>query len=147
MPATTSPTTARRVEALRRVRDLSRSPTPTTAVGMCLRNTREALDVHAGAPDAIAAWRTAEHQHRVEDRIGLLRVPPGVPLFWDGGSQGHGHVALAAKTPGWCWSVDIARLGYWDRVPVRQIERRWGLPFLGWTADLNGVVVYDGNAR
>ena len=61
-------------------------------------------------------------------------------MWWIGGSSGHGHVALSAGN-GMCWSGDIRRGGYFDLVPIAEIGRRWGLQFVGWTRDINGVTV------
>jgi hypothetical protein len=69
-----------------------------------------------------------------------MKVPRGYPVFWSGGSAGHGHIAIAAGD-GACWSTDIRRPGYFDRVPIDEIRTAWGLTLLGWTTDLNGEPV------
>lgn len=141
----TTKTRRRAPEWLRRVRALARAPRPTTEVGMCLRETREVLGVGAAALDAIGAWKAARFKHPTV--LDHSRIPAGVPIFWAGGSAGHGHVAIAAKKRGYCWSVDKKRPGHWDRVPIDSITHDWRLQFLGWTEDLNGVRVYPRTER
>lgn len=108
--------------------------------GMCLRETRLAMGIGAGAPDAIGAWRRAKRRHPEKDPANF---PRGVPVFWSGGSEGHGHVAIATGHNGMCWTVDKLRPGFWDRVPIDSITREWRLNLLGWTEDLNGRPVPD----
>lgn len=125
------------VQAARR---LAGSPTPTSEVGMCLRETRECFNVGRAAEDAIGAWRMAKRKHPTTN---VDEIPGAVPIYWAGGSEGHGHVGIKAFRRGYCWSMDIRRPGYWDRVPISEIHDKWGLTFLGWTEDLNGVTVYE----
>lgn len=107
---------------------------PRYDTGMCLRATRRLYDVPALYGDAAAAAAQVEH------RLRLLDAPAGALLWWTGGSHGHGHVALYAGD-GYCWSVDIRRPGYFDKVPVVSITREWGLTFIGASLDVNGVKV------
>lgn len=117
---------------------------PTTEPGMCLRETRECYGIGPMWPDAITAWQRARRKH---PSPALSEIPKGVPVFWSGGSEGHGHVAIAAEKDGYCWSVDILRSGYWDRVLISKITTDWGLTFLGWTEDLNGTTVWTPTVR
>lgn len=130
---------SKRPDWLRHVLRLSRSSRPTTEVGYCLRETREVLGAGPGAPDAIGAWNAAQHKHPVPS---TAKIPPGAPLFWSGGSAGHGHVAVKAFKRGQCWTVDFERPGYWNRVRIDDITTDWHLTFLGWPEDINGVRVY-----
>jgi hypothetical protein len=62
-------------------------------------------------------------------------------VFWEGGSHGAGHIAITAGRflrITWCRSSDIKRLGWFNRVPIALISRKWGLTLLGTTKDLNG---------
>lgn len=120
----------------------SRSPHPTSEVGMCKREVRECLGVTVSrSADAAECWREAKHKHPETDP---RRIPRGVPVFWTGGSSGHGHVALATGFRGECFSTDIRRPGYFDKVPIDLIEAKWGLELVGWTEDFDGVRVFDG---
>lgn len=129
------------VHPIREARRRSESSSPTSEPGMCLREVRECLEVGPAAADAIGAWNAAKYKHAAA-QVRLADVPAGVPIFWSGGSGGHGHVAIAAVKRGYCWSTDIRRPGYFDRVPIAEIAAKWGLAILGWTEDLNGVRVY-----
>jgi len=138
----TTTKTRKRAHPIREAASRSRSKVPTSEVGWCLREVRECLLVGERAPDAISAWHAAEHRHAVSPGTAGAydRIPPGVPIFWSGGK--HGHVAIMAVKRGYCWSTDIRRPGYFDRVPISEIRAKWGYAFLGWTEDLNGVKVY-----
>lgn len=124
--------------AIETARTRSESRTPTSEAGMCLREVRECFGVGPGASDAIGAWNAAEHKHHETDPH---KIPRGVPVFWAGGSAGHGHIAISTGFAK-CWSTDIRRSGFFDRVPITEIHEKWGLTLLGWTEDLNGVRVY-----
>lgn len=110
------------------------------APGMCLMYTRTWLEIPGGTVDAITAWHNAKHKH-IQGRDRDAQHPPkGAPVFWGGGSAGHGHIALAVNDH-MGRSTDTAstgavgtRDGDWWRV-------NWGLPYLGWTEDLNGVLI------
>lgn len=142
------PWNMRRAHPLSEAARRSRAPHPTSEVGYCLREVRELLNAPAAADDAIGAWEAARYKHPTSD---LASIPAAAPIFWSGGSSGHGHIAVAARyrlrdrllrRPRKCWSTDIRRPGYFDLVPIDEIHDRWGLTFLGWTEDLNGVRVY-----
>ena len=103
----------------------------------CLKFVRLCYGIPAREADAIAAWRTAKHKHPQTD---AAKIPRGYPVFWEGGSASHGHIAISAGN-GFCWSTDIRRTGFMDRVPIDEIRAKWGLTLLGWTEDINGVTV------
>jgi hypothetical protein len=107
---------------------------PQHAVGMCLSMVVDCFGVQHGVPDAISSWNMSKSKHHESNPD---RIPRGVPVFWAGGSAGHGHVAISAGN-GMCWSTDIKRNGFFDVVPIEQIHNQWGLTLLGWTSDLNG---------
>lgn len=111
---------------------------PAFAVGMCKKQTRLAYGVPSdGSDDATEAWRNTDH--RLAGPADA--APKGALVWWTGGSDGHGHVAIADGA-GYVWSVDIKRAGYWDRVPVGEISRSWPrLQLAGITADIDGVRV------
>lgn len=107
---------------------------PQFGVGTCLMQVRKCYGIAAREPDATSAWRTARVKHT------NMRAPRGYPLFWTGGSAGHGHIAIATGD-GNCWSTDIDRPGFFDLCPIEQIAAQWGLTEAGWAEDINGVTV------
>lgn len=125
--------------AVKAARLKSKSAHPTDGEGMCLQQVRECFGVAGGTPDAITAWEQAKHKHPETD---VTKIPRNVPVFWSGGSHGHGHIAIATGDAR-CWSTDIMRAGYFDRVSLAEIHAKWGLTLLGWTEDLNGVRVWS----
>ncbi len=135
-----------RERALERAAAQSKSG-PTFGKDECLIRVRKLYGADAigdfdgdGSADAEDGWKATKHRHPAP--LQLDAIPAGVPLWWGGGSADHGHVAISAGR-GMCWSTDIRRTGRFDLVPIAEITREWGLPFLGWTEDINGVRVYD----
>jgi len=110
---------------------------PVYGSGQCLMRVRLAYGVTTTIPNAAASWAASTHKHPTTDPAS---IPRGVPIYWTGGSHGYGHVAIATGD-GNCWSTDIRRTGYFDLVPITEIHAKWGLTLVGWTDDVNGVVV------
>lgn len=121
---------------------------PKFGTGECMLRNRLLVDAPAigdydgdGMADAEDGWKYAKRKHpttRVND------IPGGCFVWWGGGSHDNGHVAFApVEKPGYCWSTDIERAGYFDLVPIGLITARWGLPLLGWSEDIDGVTVYE----
>lgn len=128
--------------AVKNARIRSKSDRPTSEAGMCLREVRECFSVGPTTPptdDAAEAWARAKHKHPETDPH---KIPRNVPVFWTGGIHGHGHIAIATGDSR-CWSTDILRSGYFDRVAIASIQAKWGLTLVGWSEDLNGVRVWS----
>lgn len=113
--------------------------------GMCLRWVRTMFAIPAagdydddGDADAVDAWKRARRRHP-----GALTPPAGVPVFWTGGSRGHGHVAMSLGN-GNVRSTDWPTAGQVGDVDIATLTARWGLPYAGWTEDLNGVTIPGG---
>lgn len=114
--------------AIRRARLAGRGP-----VGMCLSRVVDAYGFNHNCPDAITAWnRGVQHAE-----TNPAKIPAGYPVFWRGGSSGHGHIAISLGN-GQCISTDIIREGYFSVVPISLIHQKWGLTLLGYTTTLNG---------
>lgn len=115
----------------------------TNDPGMCLQQTRIWYEIAAKHPDASTGWRNAKY--RRTDR----KPPRGAPVWWTGGSSGHGHIGLALGD-GTFRSTDAAGRGKVGTVSLDYPEKQWGLKWGGWSADLNGVTIreikaiYDG---
>jgi hypothetical protein len=120
-------------QAIARARTQSKQG-PKFGTGLCLQRVRICYGIPALAADAIGAWNIAQTKHRVTDPTS---IPRGFPVFWSGGSDGHGHIAISAGG-GKCWSTDIERPGFFDYVDITEIRAKWGLTLLGYTEDLNG---------
>lgn len=104
----------------------------------CLSAVRQSLGVPGGVYDALTSWAGTKK------RRGLGTPPPGVPVWWGGGPNGH--IALSAGG-GMVWSNDIRRKGKIDMVPINEITKKWGKPYYGWSEDVNGVDVYNPKAN
>lgn len=127
--------------AIRTARARSKATRPTSAAGMCKREVRECYAIGSnGTADAAAAWAASPTKHRETD---ISKIPRGVPVYWTGGSHGHGHIAIST---GWgkVWSTDIMRTGYFDKVPTDLIHARWpDLVLVGWSEHVEGVRVIE----
>lgn len=125
---------------VQRARNLSRTAEPF-APYMCLQRTRELFGIPAQQPDATRAWLSAIGKHTAPSDLAerlawFRRIPAGAPLFWTGGSQGHGHIGVKAADDDYLWSVDVKRLGHWDR--VRLVDVWSSVKFAGWAEGFNG---------
>ena len=107
--------------------------------GYCLMFTRTMFAADALYRSAADAWIHADHQHPV--RTGAL-VPRGVPVWWLGGSEGFGHVAVSAGS-GMCWSTDWGGAGQVNLARIDDITTRWNLDLAGWSEDLNEQRVWQ----
>lgn len=113
-------------------------------VGMCAKWTREKYGLPAlgdfdrdGDADAVDMWQAC-----VLKEAGDRNPPAGVPVFWSGGSSGHGHAAISLGD-GFIRTIDRPRSGIVSTVPLGEIEKAWGLKYLGWTIDLYGHEIPD----
>lgn len=105
----------------------------------CQKECRVAYGVASdGTPSAAADWVRSQHKHRTDDP---KAIPRGALVRWTGGSHGYGHVAIATGD-GRCWSTDIITRGRRSLVDIDLIRQKWGLTLVGWTEDIDGVVVY-----
>lgn len=103
--------------------------TSTWAQGMCGQFCAAMFGYgFSGYRDAVTQWQQTPGTLR---HPAAADAPPGCLLYWGGGSQGHGHVAIADGFGG-CWSIDISGPGTVTHVQAGTISARWGLPYLGW---------------
>lgn len=114
----------------------------TYAPRQCAKWTREQFGIQAlgdfdgdGAADAEDMWKASKLKHP-----GDHNPPAGVPVFWGGGSEDNGHAAIAFAGRR-VRTIDRPAAGLVSTVPLDEIERVWGLPYLGWTEDLYGHVI------
>jgi hypothetical protein len=114
---------------------------PAFNKGECLYRCRLAFGIKVAVHDATLSWRESRTQHT---KTAIKDIPRGVPVYWTGGSEGNGHIAISVGN-GRCLSTDIHRRGFFDEVPITDINRLWGngLRFVGWSETLNGVRVWE----
>lgn len=117
------------------------------SVGMCMKWTRTMLGQPAvgdvdgdGDADAVDGWKSCKHKHP-----GDRNPPAGVPVFWGGGRNGYGHVGISLGNRTFR-GTDAPNPGLVGNVGLRWPEQHWGLTYLGWAEDLNGVLIVDENA-
>lgn len=107
--------------------------------GYCLKAIRTIFAVDALYVSAAEAWAGAKFKHKVTRGD---EVPRATPVYWTGGSQGYGHVAISVGG-GLCRSTDWKRVGYVDLARIDDITAKWGQQFQGWARDINAVTVKD----
>ena len=82
---------------------------------------------------AIEAWNGARDKHPGD------RTPPeGAPCYYRGGSYGHAVISVGG---GRIRSTDCTSATYVNNANLAWPERAWGYEYLGWTGDINGVVL------
>ena len=119
-------------------------------VGMCAKWTREKYGLPAlgdfdrdGDADAVDMWQAC-----VLKEAGDRNPPAGVPVFWSGGSKGHGHATVSLGN-GFVRTIDMSddglryQPGNVGTSTIDQITRVMGLMYLGWTHDLYGHEIPD----
>lgn len=125
-------------EALQSCADQSANG-PTFPYGTCQMQAHLRYLVPSdGTPDAATAFHNAVYKFRTDDPT---TAPRGAFHYWIGGSSGHGHVSLQRfLRHDATWSTDIKRTGYYDSVGVPDIHNSWGLTYVGWSLDNDGVL-------
>jgi hypothetical protein len=103
--------------------------------GHCLGWTREQADIPSRYTDAATAW---EHAHGRHPRD--ANPPKGAAVYWTGGSNGYGHVAVSLGH-GLVRSSDAGGAGVVATVPLRQLTREWHLTYVGWADSINGYTI------
>lgn len=107
--------------------------------GMCQQFTRSAFNVGAYFGSAISAWNGADHKH---PNVDPNTCPRATGVYFSGGSRGFGH-ATVSLGHGLVRSTDWPSAGRVGTARITDIERAWGMHFLGWTEDINNVVVWE----
>jgi cell wall-associated NlpC family hydrolase len=109
--------------------------------GYCLEWSRTRAGIPARYPDAATAWRHATGKHPAD------RTPPeGAAVYWTGGDEGYGHVAISLGR-GRIRSSDAGGAGRVSTVPLTWVSRRWGLEYAGWADSINGYVIPEVGRR
>jgi cell wall-associated NlpC family hydrolase len=107
----------------------------TNGPGQCLQWAREQAGIPSGAATAASAWEDADMKRR-----GDTIPPPGAAVYWIGGSQGYGHVAISVGH-GRVRSSDAGGTGQVATVRVGWITRNWDLQYVGWSNSINGYTI------
>lgn len=109
--------------------------TTSCDAGMCLWQTQEWMQSPHVYPDATAQWHGAARQHP-----GDRNPPRGAPVFYTGGSSGHGHACISLGD-GKIRSTDCTSTYHVSDTDLGWPERTWGLKYAGWTEDIGNVDV------
>lgn len=111
---------------------LSNANSQTTCdPGYCLKNVRQWHGISSKEADAADAWKNATGKH-----AGDKHPPKGAPVFWTGGTNGHGHIAIARSND--MRSTDIPASGKVGNDPGSWPKQKWGLKYVGWAEGYNG---------
>jgi hypothetical protein len=105
---------------------------------MCLQFTREAYSIASKYGHAREAWDNAKHKHSTSS---TSSIPVGVPIFLDKSTSQYGHVAVYAGGGQMVTTHESTnKIGQDD---VSLWTSQYGYKILGWTEDLNGVLIPD----
>lgn len=103
----------------------------------CLKYVRQAYAVGPKYASAIDAWNGAKRRHR-----SLANAPEGAPVFFSHPKSRYGHVAMLDMINGVPHiRTTNSAVGRPVTQPISLWTDRYGYRLLGWTEDLNGVVV------
>lgn len=94
--------------------------------GLCQKFARSTVNADAWATTARNAWLSIPDSHKHTD------APRGGSLVYFGNGQPGHAVFVDPLNSAYCFSTDILRSGKVDRVPLRLITDKWGLPYDGW---------------
>jgi hypothetical protein len=109
---------------------------PSFAAGWCKRKCREAYLIDSTGPETDATQEWAATRYRVKGAW-----IPGAFLWWTGGSEGHGHVAICGWRVGHIKTVDYPRTGHWNTTTVAALEKAWPkIRWAGMSPDIDGRV-------
>jgi hypothetical protein len=101
--------------------------------GYCLKNVRQWHGIDSREADAADAWKNATGKH-----AGDKHPPRGAPLFWTGGSSGHGHIAICRGNDMRTTDKPTGKVGNDNGAYPRDA---WGLKYAGWAEGYNGVKI------
>lgn len=107
----------------------------TCKAGYCLQWSRERAAIPSLYNDAADAWRATNDRHP-----GDRNPPRGSMVYWTGGSNGYGHIAVS-RGDGTVRSTDAGGAGKVATVSLGWVENNWGLPYAGWAWDVNEVTI------
>jgi hypothetical protein len=110
--------------------------------GLCQMFVRSAYGVGSGFGSARAQWLGCDPEDRHPGGH-VADAPLGSLLCFAGGSQGYGHIELAARdfasgAPG-AWSNDLIRTGRIHKVHRAAPVTKWGQSYSGWITAVNDV--------
>lgn len=110
---------------------------PKFGTNECKKQTRLLYGVDSdGSQTAAIAWTRTDVRRAI-----ATDLPKGTLIWWLGGTNGAGHVAIYAGG-GKVWSTDIYRSGFFDLVPLELIVANWPkLRLAGSSYDIDGVRV------
>ncbi|HEY7858500.1 MAG TPA: hypothetical protein VIC82_08375 [Candidatus Nanopelagicales bacterium] len=103
----------------------------------CLLFVRIALQAPRRFPTAMSAWAHARYRYRTA----IWLIPAGVPVYTKGAS-GAGHIVLSLGN-GLVRSTDWPRVGHVGTVLLTTLLATWHHRYVGWSADLDGVRVWN----
>ncbi len=103
--------------------------------GHCLNWSREQADIPSRYTDAATAWEHARGRHAADPT-----PPKGAAVYWVGGSNGYGHIAISLGN-GLVRSSDAGGAGVVATVPLRQLTQEWHLTYAGWADSINGYTI------
>lgn len=109
-------------------------------VGWCLAYVKTAFSAFGATGDtAWKAWNATKFKHTDDLPIGVY-----VPI-WFSGYKGLGHASILYKRPDGqisIWTTPLSKKPFADvYMSIGEIERRYGVTYVGWSEDIAGVQV------
>lgn len=107
-------------------------------IGFCLNYAGRVFGISSGPATAFIAWQQTKFPHTDQN------FPMGVSFpVWFSGAEGAGHVAV--HTPNGIYSSPYnQKTGHNVLVSIADVEKNYGVKYLGWSEDIEGKQVIKG---
>ena len=100
--------------------------------GMCLMWSRTMAGIPAKYPNATVAAQNAPLRGGTP--------PAGSFVYWTGGSQGYGHIAISAGG-GYVYTTDYPVRNHVRKARIASVTSAWNLRYRGWSDECNEVTL------
>lgn len=111
----------------------------STSLGMCLKYVQDAFGSGWAGSYALAGWNSNTAFNHADRNIpsGVF-VPVWFEGYWNGVNYGH----VVIYKDGVCWSSPYSYKNTYDRLgSIAEVERIYGMKYIGWSEGLGGTRV------
>ncbi|MBH1979937.1 hypothetical protein I8H89_00275 [Candidatus Saccharibacteria bacterium] len=108
-------------------------------MGMCLNYSQRAFGAGWAGSYALEGWnRNTQFNHQDSNMPSGVYILVWFTGYWDGFNYGH----VVVYKDGVCWSSPYTKKNTHDRLPsIAEVERIYGMKFLGWSEGIGGTRV------
>jgi len=106
-------------------------------LGYCLQYAHDVFGIGAKYPTAWQAWEHAQYKHTDQN------FPPVPVLASFSGANGDGHIEVHVPGVGFSASPYNRATGHEVLATIAEVEQHYGVKYVGWAEDINGVRVAE----